>query len=43
MVAGGFGRSLFDGVWSTLENARPVTVDSVTRLGDDLRVDFTPG
>lgn len=43
MVAGGFGRSLFDGVWSTLENARPVTLDSVTRLGDDLRVDFTPG
>ena len=43
MVAGGVGRSLFDGVWSTLEDARPVTVDSVTRLGDDLRVDFTPG
>lgn len=43
MVAGGFGRSLFDGVWSTLEDARPVTIDSVTRLGDDLRVDFTPG
>lgn len=42
MVAGGYGRSPFEGVWSTLESARPVMVDAVTRLGDDLRVDFTP-
>ena len=42
MVAGGHGRSPFQGVWSTLENARPVTVDAVRRLGNDLRVDFTP-
>ena len=42
MVAGGRGHSLFEGMWSTLEEARRVTVDSVTRLGDDLRVDFTP-
>lgn len=42
MVAGGYGRSPFEGVWSTLENARPVTVDAVTRLGGDFRVDFTP-
>jgi diaminohydroxyphosphoribosylaminopyrimidine deaminase/5-amino-6-(5-phosphoribosylamino)uracil reductase len=40
MVAGGIGLSLFEGVWSTLEAARSVTVISVTRLGDDLRVDF---
>jgi diaminohydroxyphosphoribosylaminopyrimidine deaminase/5-amino-6-(5-phosphoribosylamino)uracil reductase len=42
MVAGGQGRSLFDGVWSTLEAARSVNVTSVGRLGNDLRVDFTP-
>ncbi|MGH8957965.1 MAG: bifunctional diaminohydroxyphosphoribosylaminopyrimidine deaminase/5-amino-6-(5-phosphoribosylamino)uracil reductase RibD [Acidimicrobiia bacterium] len=42
MVAGGHGRSLFDGVWSTLGEARSVRIDSVTRLGDDLRVDFSP-
>jgi diaminohydroxyphosphoribosylaminopyrimidine deaminase/5-amino-6-(5-phosphoribosylamino)uracil reductase len=40
MVAGGIGLSLFEGVWSTLEAARSVTLISVTRLGDDLRVDF---
>ena len=42
MVAGGYGRSPFEGVWSTLEKARPVTVNAVTRLGGDFRVDFTP-
>jgi diaminohydroxyphosphoribosylaminopyrimidine deaminase/5-amino-6-(5-phosphoribosylamino)uracil reductase len=42
MVAGGQGRSLFDGVWSTLETARSVNVTSIRRLGNDLRVDFTP-
>ncbi|MGH8925747.1 MAG: bifunctional diaminohydroxyphosphoribosylaminopyrimidine deaminase/5-amino-6-(5-phosphoribosylamino)uracil reductase RibD [Acidimicrobiia bacterium] len=42
MVAGGHGRSLFAGVWSTLRDARSVTVEAVYLLGDDLRVDFTP-
>jgi diaminohydroxyphosphoribosylaminopyrimidine deaminase/5-amino-6-(5-phosphoribosylamino)uracil reductase len=40
MVAGGRGRPLFEGVWSTLEAARSVKVKSLTRLGNDLRVDF---
>jgi diaminohydroxyphosphoribosylaminopyrimidine deaminase/5-amino-6-(5-phosphoribosylamino)uracil reductase len=42
MVAGGVGQPLFAGDWSTLTEGRRVTIDSAKRLGDDLRVDFTP-
>lgn len=39
-LAGGTGRGAFDRVFSTLEDARPVEIVSITRLGSDLRVDW---
>lgn len=41
MVAGGRGHSAFEGTWSSLGEARPVKIEAVARLGDDLRIDFT--
>ncbi|MDQ3499507.1 MAG: bifunctional diaminohydroxyphosphoribosylaminopyrimidine deaminase/5-amino-6-(5-phosphoribosylamino)uracil reductase RibD [Actinomycetota bacterium] len=41
-LAGGVGRPLFDRPWPSLESARQVTIDRVTTLGPDLRIDFTP-
>jgi diaminohydroxyphosphoribosylaminopyrimidine deaminase/5-amino-6-(5-phosphoribosylamino)uracil reductase len=38
-LAGGVGRSMFSGVWRTIGEARPLEIQSVTRIGPDLRVD----
>ncbi len=38
----GGGRSMFDGVFATLADARSVEIDSVVQLGPDLRVEFRP-
>ncbi|MCA1737164.1 MAG: bifunctional diaminohydroxyphosphoribosylaminopyrimidine deaminase/5-amino-6-(5-phosphoribosylamino)uracil reductase RibD [Actinobacteria bacterium] len=36
------GPVMFDRPWPGLESARQVTIDRVTKLGPDLRIDFTP-
>ncbi len=38
----GSGRPMFGGAFDTLTDARPVAIDSVTRLGSDLRVTCHP-
>ena len=40
LLAGGVGAPLFRGAWSTLEDACPVRVTSVQRLGASIRVDI---
>ena len=40
LLAGGLGAPLFSGVWSTLDDARPVRITSVRRLGESIRVDI---
>ncbi len=40
LLAGGTGRPLFRGTWTTLEDAHPVRVTSVRRLGASIRVDI---
>ena len=39
LLAGGVGASLFRGPWNTLEDARPVRITSVQRLGASIRLD----
>ncbi len=41
-LAGGVGRSVFDRPFPTLAESRPITIDSVVAVGDDLRVDWRP-
>jgi diaminohydroxyphosphoribosylaminopyrimidine deaminase/5-amino-6-(5-phosphoribosylamino)uracil reductase len=42
-IAGGSGRSPFDGVFGTLADATVVRITGVNSLGEDLRVDFELG
>ena len=42
VLATGTGRPIFDRPWPSLATARPITIDHATRLGPDLRIDFTP-
>ena len=39
-LAGGAGTGWFSGAFATLSGARHIRIDSVTRIGPDLRVDF---
>jgi diaminohydroxyphosphoribosylaminopyrimidine deaminase/5-amino-6-(5-phosphoribosylamino)uracil reductase len=39
-VGGGSGRSVFSGLFATLEQARGIEIIDVRRLGTDLRVEF---
>lgn len=39
-MAGGTGRGSFDRIFATVDDATPVTITSVRRLGPDLRVDW---
>ncbi len=41
LLAGGRGVSLFGGLWNTLEDAVPVRVRSVRRLGGSIRLDLS--
>jgi diaminohydroxyphosphoribosylaminopyrimidine deaminase/5-amino-6-(5-phosphoribosylamino)uracil reductase len=41
VLAGGTGRPLFDRPWPSLDAAKHVAIEKVTRLGPDLRIDFT--
>lgn len=40
LLAGGTGAPLFRGPWNTLEEARPVRITAVQRLGGSIRVDL---
>ena len=40
LLAGGAGAPLFAGNWSTLEEAAPVRITSLRRLGESVRVDI---
>lgn len=40
LLAGGTGAPLFRGPWNTLEEARPVRITAVQRLGESIRVDL---
>ena len=40
LLAGGAGAPLFGGTWSTLEEAAPVRITSLRRLGESVRVDI---
>ena len=42
VLATGTGRPIFDRPWPSLATARPITIERVTQLGPDLRIDFTP-
>jgi diaminohydroxyphosphoribosylaminopyrimidine deaminase / 5-amino-6-(5-phosphoribosylamino)uracil reductase len=39
-LAGGTGRGMFDRLWGTLDDMTPITITGLTRLGEDLRVDW---
>jgi diaminohydroxyphosphoribosylaminopyrimidine deaminase/5-amino-6-(5-phosphoribosylamino)uracil reductase len=41
-IAGGIGRGAFDHVFATLAESRAVELTDIRRVGDDLRVDWTP-
>jgi diaminohydroxyphosphoribosylaminopyrimidine deaminase/5-amino-6-(5-phosphoribosylamino)uracil reductase len=41
-LAGGVGRPAFDGSLTTLADARPIRITSVTRVGPDVRVEASP-
>lgn len=41
-IAGGRGQGMFDGVFETLSQARPVRILSVQDVGPDVRVDWEP-
>lgn len=41
LMGGGQGRGLFEQPFTTLEDAQPVTVRAVTRIGNNVRVDCT--
>ena len=40
LLAGGVGAPLFRGTWNTLEDAHPVRITSVQRLGESIRLDI---
>lgn len=41
-IAGGAGLGMFAGEWTALVEARPVQIETITRLGPDLRIDWIP-
>ena len=39
-LAGGTGRGVFDKLWGTLQDMTPISITGVTRLEEDLRIDW---
>jgi diaminohydroxyphosphoribosylaminopyrimidine deaminase/5-amino-6-(5-phosphoribosylamino)uracil reductase len=42
LIAGGSGIPVFSGEWETVTGARTVEIDRVSRVGEDVRIDWRP-